>query len=202
MKKTLLICFCTVSFLLQAQSFSEKDFKQTVSQVNGAKTESDYENAFQKFSKFTSTKPTDKWEAFYYAAVASYMKAELQLRRNPSMDISGPNNLAKKYADAAHTQSDSSEVNLLVGLISLQRLRLKADKEDSKNMDIVRQAVAKTEATAPDNPLLAVLKARLAERSHDQANAKALYERAYEGFQKSQGNALLSWGSSLIPAKK
>ncbi|SEM57997.1 hypothetical protein SAMN05421856_104295 [Chryseobacterium taichungense] len=202
MKKTLLICFCVVGFCLQAQTFSEKDFKQTVSQVNSAKTESDYENAFQKFSKFTSTKPTEKWEAYYYAAVAVYMKAELQLKKNPSLDVSGLSSLAKKYVDGGHTQQDSNEVNLLTGLICLQKLQMKGAMDEKKYLDIIHQAIAKADATAPDNPLLAILKAKLAERSNDQANAKVLYEKASNEFQKSKGNALLSWGSSLIPGSK
>jgi len=202
MKKTLLICFCVVGFCLQAQSFSEKDFKQSVSQVNSAKTESDYESAFQKFSKFTSTKPTEKWEAFYYAAVATYMKAELQLKKNPSLDVSGLNSLARKYADAAHTQQDSSEVNLLLGLISLQKLQMKGAKEDKKDLDVINQAAAKAEATAPDNPRLAILKAKLAERSNDQAKAKLFYEKASTGFQKSEGSGSVNWGAALIAGNK
>lgn len=202
MKKTLLICFCVVGFCLQAQSFSEKDFKQTVSQVNSAKTESDYESSFQKFSNFTSTKPTEKWEAYYYAAVSAYMKAELQLKKNPSLDISDLNSLARKYADAAHTQQDGNEVNLLLGLISLQKLQVKGAKEEKKDLDIINQAVTKAEATAPDNPRLAILKAKLAERSNDLAKAKSLYEKASAEFQKSEGTAPINWGAALIAGNK
>ncbi|MGE4514608.1 hypothetical protein SAMN05421846_1189 [Chryseobacterium taeanense] len=202
MKKTLLICFCVVGFCLQAQTFSEKDFKQTVSQLNTAKTESDYENAFQKFSKFTSTKTTDRWEAYYYAATATYMEAELQLQKNPSIDVSNLSGLAKKYADGGYSDSkqNNAETDILLGLIAFQKTQGTGVKDVQNNLDIVSQMIARAEAVSPDNPRLAILKAKLEERSGNKENAEKLFKKALTGLGIKSNASAPTWGRQLIPS--
>ncbi len=201
MKKTLLICFCVVGFCLQAQTYSEKDFKQAVSQVNTAKTESDYENIFQKFSVFTSTKPTEKWDAYYYAGLAMYLKAELQLQKTPSADVSNLNALAGKYAHGgvAGSKANSAETDILLGLIALQKAGMKGAKDVQSNLDIASQMIARAQAVSPENPRLAILKAKLEERSGNKENAEKLFKKALTGLDKSTSSTAPSWGRQLIP---
>ncbi|SMP07028.1 hypothetical protein [Chryseobacterium profundimaris] len=203
MKKTLLICFCVVGFCLQAQTYSEKDFKQTVSQVNTAKTENDYETIFQKFSVFTSTKPSEKWDAYYYAAVAMYMKAELQLKKSPSADVSNLNALAGKYAHGgvSNSKADTAETDILLGLIALQKTEIKGAKDIQMNMDLASHMIAKAQAVAPENPRLAILKAKLEEKSGNKESADKLFKKASTGFEpKSTSSAAPVWGRQLIPS--
>lgn len=203
MKKTLLICFCVVGFCLQAQTYSEKDFKQTVSQVNTAKTENDYETIFQKFSVFTSTKPSEKWDAYYYAAVAMYMKAELQLKKSPSADVSNLNALAGKYAHGgvSNSKADTAETDILLGLIALQKTEIKGAKDIQMNMNLASQMIAKAQAVAPENPRLAILKAKLEEKSGNKESADKLFKKASTGFEpKSTSSAAPVWGRQLIPS--
>ncbi|MFN4363254.1 tetratricopeptide repeat protein [Chryseobacterium hispalense] len=203
MKKTILICFCVVGFCLHAQTYSEKDFKQTVSQVNTSKTESDYETIFQKFSVFTSTKPSEKWDAYYYAAVAMYMKAELQLKKSPSADVSNLSALAGKYArgGASDSKINTAETDILLGLIALQKADIKGAKDVQSNLDIASQMIAKAQAVSPENPRLAILKAKLAERSGNKENAEKLFKKALTGLEtKSTSSTAPSWGRQLIPS--
>lgn len=203
MKKTLLICFCVVGFCLQAQTYSEKDFKQTVSQVNTAQTENDYETIFQKFSVFTSTKPSEKWDAYYYAAVAMYMKAELQLKKSPSSDVSNLNALAGKYAHGGTSASKSNtvETDILLGLIALQKAEMKGAKDVQSNLDIASQMIAKAQAVSPENPRLAILKAKFEQRSGNKENAEKLFKKASTGLEsKSASSAAPTWGRLLIPS--
>jgi len=203
MKKTLLICFCVVGFCLQAQTYSEKDFKQTVAQVNTAKTESDYETIFQKFSTFTSSKPSEKWEAYYYAALSAYLKAELQLKKTPSADVSNVSALAGKYAKGglSDSKSNNAESDILFGLIALQKAQIKGAKDVKSNMDIASQMIAKAEAVTPENPRLAILKAKLAEMSGNKESAEKLFKKALTGLEtKSTSSSAPSWGRQLIPS--
>lgn len=203
MKKTLLICLCVVGFCLQAQTYSEKDFKQTVSQVNTAKTENDYETIFQKFSVFTSTKPSEKWDAYYYAAVAMYLKAELQLKKSPSTDVSNLNAIAGKYAHggASSSKANAAETDILLGLIALQKADIKGAKDVQSNLDLASQMIAKAQATAPENPRLAILKAKLEEKSGNKEIAEKLFKKASTGLESknASSNAPL-WGRQLIPS--
>lgn len=201
MKKTLLICFCVVGFCLHAQTYSEKDFKQTVSQVNAAKTESDYENAFQKFSKFTSTKPTEKWEAYYYAAVAIYIEAELKLQKDPSANVTNLNALAGKYVKGGYSDSkqNNAETDILLGLIALQKTKSTGAKDVQNNLAIVAQMIAKAEAVSPENPRLAILKAKFQEKSGNKENAEKLFKKALTGLEvKSTSSTAPIWGRQLI----
>ncbi len=203
MKKTLLICFCVVGFCLQAQTYSEKDFKQTVSQVNTAKTESDYETIFQKFSVFTSTKPSEKWDAYYYAAVAMYIKAELQLKKSPSADVSNLSALAGKYAHGGTSDSktNTAETDILLGLIALQKADIKGAKDVQSNLEIASQMIAKAQAVSPENPRLAILKAKLEERAGNKENAEKLFKKALAGLEtKGASSTAPSWGRQLIPS--
>ncbi|SHE69013.1 tetratricopeptide repeat protein [Chryseobacterium takakiae] len=200
MKKTLLICFLVIGFCLNAQNYTEKDFKQTVSQINNAKTENDFDNAFQKLSRYTSTKPTEKWEAYYYAAVAMYLKAELQLKKAPSQDVSETNALARKYGKAAYSdKQNNAEADILLGLIALQRSQIGGT--DAKNdLEAASQFITKAEPNAQNNPRLALLKAKFQERSGNKANAEKQFQNALKAFENNASSGSATWGRALIPS--
>lgn len=204
MKKTLLIWFSVLGFCASAQTFSEKDFQQSVSQVNTAKTDNDYDSVFKKFSTFTSTKPSDKWQAYYYAAVAMYLKTESQLKKTVRQDVTESNAVAGKFAKAAYSQQNNAETSILLGLIYLQRIQVNESKDVQRELDFVSQMITKAEASSPNNPRLAILKAKMEERSGNKENAAKLFQQALSGFgtNNSSGNAAPVWGRQLIQSTK
>ncbi|WP_172282277.1 hypothetical protein [Chryseobacterium sp. LAM-KRS1] len=205
MKKFLLISgFFLAGFWINAQTYSEKDFQQSISQVNTAKTKADYDNLFQKFSKFTGYKKNDRWQAYYYAAVSMYLKTEIQQNQTMHEDLPGANALARKFAKGAfNAQQDNAEANILLGLLYFQKMQVSPSGDTQKDMEIVSQAVAKAEATSPNNPRLAILKARIKEKSGNQADADVLLQKAKNGFDSktSMGSAAPTWGRQLISNK-
>jgi hypothetical protein len=204
MKKTLLIWFSVLGFCINAQNLTEKDFQQSVLQVNTAKTNSDYDNVFNKFSKFTQSKTSDRWQAYYYAAVSMYLKTEQQLKKTVHQDISESNALAGKFANGAYSQQNNAETNILLGLIYLQKIQIKESKDVQKDLDVVSQMIAKAETSAPNNPRLAILKAKLQERSGNKENAETLFKKALAGFENnnSSGGTVPTWGRQLIQSTK
>jgi ribosomal protein L17 len=204
MKKTLLIWFSVLGFCINAQNLTEKDFQQSVLQVNTSKTDNDYDNVFNKFSKFTQTKTSDRWQAYYYAAVSMYLKTELQLKKTAHQDVSESNALAGKFANGGYSQQNNTEADILSGLISLQKIQINGSKDIQKNLDAVSQLITKAETSSPNNPRLAILKAKLQERLGNKANAEKLFQQAQSGFESknsSEGFAP-TWGKQLIQSIK
>lgn len=206
MKKFLLILgFFVAGSFANAQTSTEKDFQQSVLQVNTAKTKSDYDNLFQKFSKLTSTKTSERWQAYYYAAVSMFLKTEVQLNQMTHEDLSLSNSLAEKFVNAALTaQPDNAEINTLVGLIFFQKIQINAASDTQKYLDVISQSIAKAEATAPNSPRLAILKARVKEKSGDKAGAIVLLKKATSTLdsKNATNTALPTWGSQLIQSNK
>ncbi|MBK1894454.1 tetratricopeptide repeat protein [Chryseobacterium paridis] len=204
MKKFLLILgFFVVGSWANAQSYSEKDFQQSVLQINTAKTKSDYDNLFQKFSKFTGNKTSERWEAYYYAAVSMYLKIEGQLNQTVHEDLPGGNAVARKFAKGAlNSQQDNAEANILLGLIYFQKMQINGS-QDPQDMEVITKSIAKAEAASPNNLRLAILKARLKEKSGDKANAEKLLQKAASGFdsKNSTGKPSPTWGRQLIQVK-
>ncbi|KPH11506.1 hypothetical protein [Chryseobacterium sp. ERMR1:04] len=205
MKKILLILgFFMAASWADAQVYIEKDFQQSVLQVNTSKTRSDYDNLFQKFSKFTSTKTSERWQAYYYAAVSMYLKTEVQLDQTTHEDLSASNALATKFANGATSQQDNAEVNILLGLIYFQKIQINPSSNTQKDLDLISQTIAKAEATTPNNPRLAILKARMKEKSGDKSAAELLLKKATSGFgsKNSSDNTAPMWGRQLIQSNK
>lgn len=203
MKKILLICFSLLGFCINAQTSTEKDFQQSVLQLNTAKTESDYDNVFKKFSKFSGTKTSEKWQAYYYAAVSMYLKTEMQLKKTQHQDLSESNALAGKFAKGAISQQDNAETNTLLGLIYLQRIQINGSTDIQKGLDFITQKIAKAEASSPNNPRLIILKAKMQERSGTKETAEMLFQKALNRLEsnKSSGSGVPTWGKQLIPIK-
>lgn len=207
MKKLLLILsFFVAGSWVNAQAYSEKDFQQSVLQINTAKTTSDYDKLFQKFSKFTSTKTSERWQAYYYTALSMYLKTEIQINQTTHEDFLASSGLATKAINGANAQQDNAEINILLGLIYLQKIQINASNDIQKDLDLISQAIAKaeTEATSPNNPRLAILKAKMKEKSGDKAGAKILWEKAKSEFENknSMGSAAPKWGRQLIQLNK
>ncbi|GAA4156860.1 hypothetical protein GCM10022217_16230 [Chryseobacterium ginsenosidimutans] len=204
MKKTLLIWFSVLGFCINAQNLTEKDFQQSVSQVNTAKTDNDYDNVFKKFSAYTGTKPSDKWQAYYYAAVSMYLKTESQSKKTVHQDLSESNAVARKFANAAYSQQNNAETNILLGLIYLQKIEVDKSKDVQIDLEFVLKLIAKAEATSPSNPRLAILKAKMQERSGNKENAVKLFQQALSGFENnnSSNGSTLNWGRQLIQSSK
>lgn len=205
MKKFLLILsFFIAGSWVNAQANTEKDFQQSVLQLNTSKTKSDYDTLFQKFSKFSETKTSERWQAYYYAAVSMYLKTELQLNQTTHEDLPGSNALAGKFANAAlNSQQNNAEVNILIGLIYFQRMQINGSSDTHKEMEVVSQAIAKAEATSPNNPRLAILKARIKEKSGNKADADILLQKAKSGFDSKNATSSPNptWGRQLISNK-
>lgn len=206
MKKLLLILsFFVAGIFANAQSYTEKDFQQSVLQINNAKTKTEYDNLFQKFSKFTSTKTSERWLAYYYAAVSMYLKTEVQINQTTHEDLSASNGLAAKFANGAlSSQQDNAEVNILIGLIYFQKIQINESTDVQKDLDIISKAIAKAEAASPNNPRLAILKARMKEKSGDKAAAEILLKKATSGFEvkNSTSSTAPTWGKQLAQVNK
>jgi len=188
-------------FLSHAQAFTEKALQQSVLQINTAKTANDYDNLFKKFSE---SKTSEKWQAYYYAAVALYLKTELQLKTTSAQSLAGTNALARKWATGAwSSQQDNAEANTLLGLLYFQKIQINA-QDAQKDSDVISQTIAKAEASSPNNPRLTILKARVKEKSGDKANAEILYEKALSELEneKSSEGIAPTWGRQLIQSTK
>lgn len=199
MKKTLLILFSALSCCFYAQSYSEKEFQQAVGQVNAAKTENDYDNAFKKLSMFTSTKPTDRWQAYYYAAVSMYLKAESSLKKGSGQESAEANAFASKYANAAKASQSNTETDVLTGLIAVQKMQI-SNSKDAQDLRMISELASKAGSDMPNNPRAAILKAKIQEQMGNKENAEKLFQQAKSGFESKSSSAGFApnWGRQLI----
>jgi hypothetical protein len=202
MKKILLIfCFFAAGFWASSQVFAEKALQQSVSQLNNVKTETEYDALFKKFS---TVKTAEKRLAFYYAAVAQYLKSEMALKTPGGQPVADSNGLAGKFAlGALNSQQDNAELDILLGLIYLQRIALNASSDTQKDLKTASEYISKAEASSPGNPRLSILKAEMAKRQGDKVGAEKLYQRALKDFDTySSSNSLApNWGKQILQAK-
>lgn len=200
MKKTLLICFCVLGLCSNAQSFTDKTLQQSVLQINTAKTANDYENLFKKFSE---SKTTEKWQAYYYAAVSMYLKTESLIKKGANPSLTGSNAIAGKFAmGALGTQHSNEELEILLGLIYLQKVSLNASANVQKDLKTTSDFITKLEGTSSNNPRLSILKARMAQYANKTSEANNFYQKASTEFSAaSSSSATPTWGSQLIQSK-
>ncbi|PIF43464.1 hypothetical protein CLU96_0372 [Chryseobacterium sp. 52] len=203
MNKLLLIFgFLLAGSWANAQSFTDKALQQTVLQLNNAKTVNDYDSVFNKFS---DAKTSERWQSFYYTAVALYLKTELQLKKASGQNLNESNAVARKLAIGALTsQRDNAEINTLIGLLYFQKTQLNGSQDIQQDWDAINQTIAKAEKSAPNNPRLAILKARIKEKSGDKVNADMLSQKALSGFenQNSSDSTSPAWGRQLLQPTK
>ncbi|WP_312389477.1 hypothetical protein [Chryseobacterium sp.] len=200
MKKTLLICFCVLGFSVSAQSFTDKNLQQSVLQINTAKTASDYEALFKKFSE---SKTIERWQAYYYAAVSMYLKTESSIKKGNNSSLAGSNALADKFAmGALGTQHSNDEIEILLGLIHLQKVALNTSTNVQKDVKAASDYISKLESTSSNNPRLSILKARMAQQANNTTEAENFYQKASNEFSvATSSNTFPTWGSQLIKSK-
>lgn len=203
MKKILLIpCLLVAGFFAKAQAFTNKALQQSVLQLNASKTVNEYDVIFKKFA---ANKTSETWQSFYYAAVALYLKTELQLKNTSAQNLPESNALARKLAISALTsQRNNAEINTLIGLIYFQKIQMNNSQDVQKDSDAIAQTIAKAEESSPDNPRLAILKARIKEKSGDKADAEVLFQKAQSSLESGNSSDTTSptWGRQLIQSIK
>ncbi|MGE8555208.1 MAG: tetratricopeptide repeat protein [Chryseobacterium jejuense] len=192
-----ILSFFVTGFWASAQTFTDKALQQSASQLNTTNTEGDYDKLFKKF---TETNTSEKWQAFYYAAVSMYLKAEL-LSKKSTASATHSIVTAEKFAlGGSLSQPDSAENNILLGLITLQSIQLNVYNDPAKAIEAVSKYISKAESSDPNNPRLAILKAKSAEKSGNVTEAEAQYQKAATGF--TTLSAVPGWGKQLIPGNK
>lgn len=190
-----ILSFFVTGLWVSAQTFTDKALQQSALQLNNTNTEGDLDNLFVKF---TRAKTSEKWQAGYYAAVTMYLKAEL-LSKNPGDSFLETNAIAGKFAlGTSLAEPDNQEINILLGLITLQSLQSGKHRYPAKGEQELSEYTLKAEKSDPNNPRLAILKAKLAEKAGNRAEADAQYQKAAAGL----GTTVPGWGKQLIPMNK
>ncbi|RXM40058.1 hypothetical protein BOQ62_08375 [Chryseobacterium sp. CH21] len=198
-KLLLTLSFFIASCWVEAQTFTDKALTQNVLQLNSSKTTNDFDNLFNKFS---AAKTTETWQANYYAVVSLYLKNETLLKKAPGSSLLDDNALARKIATGIWTiQRDNAEVNILLGLLYFQKIQIDGSQNNQLDLNVISQSIAKAEANSSNNPRLAVLQAKIKEKSGDKSNADILYQKALVEFsnQNSADGKSPSWGKQLVP---
>ncbi|WP_426476840.1 hypothetical protein ACP3T3_16155 [Chryseobacterium sp. CBSDS_008] len=197
-KLLLILGFLIVNCWTKAQSFTDKALNQAVLQLNASKTASDYDIVFNKFS---GAKTSETLQANYYAAVALYLKNETLLKKASGASLSDDNALARKIATGTWTaQRDHAEINILLGLLYVQKMQIDGSQNNQPDLDVISQSLAKAEANSANNPRLTVLQAKIKEKAGDKSNADILYRKALGEFsnQSPSDSKSPTWGKQLI----
>ncbi|MGU3374246.1 hypothetical protein [Chryseobacterium sp. M5A1_1a] len=196
MNKLLFILgFFVTGFWVSAQTFSDQALQQSVQQLNDAKTDGDYDTLFNTFSE---TKTSEKWKSNYYAAVAMYSKAQFLLTNTTNRPITESNELARKFAtQALVSEKNNGEINTLLGLIHIQKIRIVASTDPQKELKTATGYMTKADSQLKNNPRLTFLKAEIAELSNNKIEAIKLHQIAVSEF-KSLSAGSPNWGKQLI----
>ncbi|MBP2618644.1 tetratricopeptide repeat protein [Chryseobacterium jejuense] len=192
-----ILSFFVTGFWASAQTFTDKALQQSASQLNTTNTEGDYDKLFKKF---TETNTSEKWQAFYYAAVSMYLKAELLSKKSTASAIPASVTAEKFALGGSLSQPNNPENNILLGLITLQSIQLGVYNDPAKATQEVLKYIAKAESSDPNNPRLAILKAKSAEKSGNMTEAEAQYQKAATGF--TTLSSVPGWGKQLISGNK
>lgn len=196
-KILLILSFFVTGFWASAQTFTDKALQQSASQLNTTNTEGDYDKLFKRF---TETNTSEKWQAFHYAAVSMYLKAELLAKKSTASAFESITTAEKFALGVSLSQPDNQENNILLGLITLESIQLGVYNDPVKAAQEVSKYVAKAESSDPNNPRLAILKAKSAEKSGNVTEAEAQYQKAATGF--TAQSSVPGWGKQLIPKNK
>ncbi|CAA7386808.1 hypothetical protein [Chryseobacterium fistulae] len=201
MKKTLFFfCLLMAGFWADAQAIPDKNLQQFVLQLNTAKTENDYSNLFKKF---TQSHTSEQWQAYYYAAVALYLKNDLLIKKNSIQSVKESIAIAEKYAyGTINSQPNNSEIQILLGLIALQKISLDSSSSVQKELSAISEYLSKAEALSSNNPRLTLLKAKMAQQTNpaDKEDSERLYQKASKDFEtyKSSDSFAPNWGKQLL----
>jgi hypothetical protein len=199
-KLLLILSFFIVNYSAKAQNFTDKALTQAVLQLNASKTANDYDNVFNKFS---GAKTSETWQSNYYAAVALYLKNETLLKKSSGASLMDDNAFARKIATGIWTaQRDNAEINILLGLLYVQKIQIDGSQNSQPDQDFISQSIVKAETHSVNNPRLTVLQAKIKEKSGDQQNADILYRKALNEFSNpnSSDSKSPTWGKQLVPS--
>ncbi|NIF05528.1 hypothetical protein F3J23_08745 [Chryseobacterium sp. Tr-659] len=198
MNKLLFILgFFMTGFCANAQTFSDQALQQSVQQINNAKTDSDYDTLFKVFS---DAKTSEKWKANYYAAVTMYLKTHFLLKQTTGRPMTESNELAKNFAmQALASEKNNGEINTLLGLIYIQKIRLRASGDTQKDLKTAIGYMSKADTQLKNNPRLTFLKVEIAENSGNKAQSIELRQKAVKEFEAADlSSSSPNWGKNLI----
>lgn len=203
MKKIyLLLLLIFISSGANSQTFIDKDLQKEVLKINTSKTASNYDALYKRFS---TSAVSEKISLRYYAAVSQYLKTESLIGTPSNESLLESNALAFKNAmSILNSQPDNTEVTTLIGLITLQKIVLKASFDIQKDRNQIRQYISKAEASSPDNPRLTLLKAgfkkQFPEENFNNMSSAQLYQKAEKDFAATNSTDISApnWGRQLI----
>jgi Tfp pilus assembly protein PilF len=113
------------------------------------------------------------------------------------------NAFARKIATGIWTaQRDNAEINILLGLLYVQKIQIDGSQNSQPDQDVISQSIVKAETHSVNNPRLTVLQAKIKEKSGDQQNADILYRKALNEFSNpnSSDSKSPTWGKQLVPS--
>lgn len=196
-KLLLMLGLFMASICISAQTFSDQSLQQSALQLNEAKTDGDYDIIFNKFSE---ANPSEKWQANYYAATAMYLKTNFLLKNTPNKPLNESNELARKWAtQALVSEKNNGEINTLLGLIHIQKIRIVASIDPQKDLKTAIGYMKKADSQIKNNPRLTFLKAEIAELSSNKAEAVQLHQKAVNEFNATDlSSGSPNWGRQLI----
>lgn len=189
-----------ISGSVNSQTFTNKDLQKNVLKINTATTVSDFDALFKTFASLDTP---EKWQAYYYAAVSQYLKAEITKSSSAAVET---NALALKYSMGIISSArDNIELSILIGLAKLQRIKLNASPNAGKDAETILQTIAKADSVSPNNPRLTLLKAAMAKQFPDQTfnnmNASQLQQKAVKDFEANNSTDV-NWGKQLLSTNK
>jgi hypothetical protein len=195
-KLLFILSFFVTSAWVSAQTFSDQALQQSAQQLSNAKTDGDYDTLFNIFSE---AKTSEKWKANYYAAVAMYLKTHFLLTHTPEKPMAESNELARKLAaQALASEKNNGEINTLLGLITIQKIRIVASTDPQKDLKAAIGYMSKADTQLKNSPRLTFLKAEIAELSNNKTEAIERHQKAVKEFDTDSSAGSPNWGKQLI----
>ena len=127
-----------------------------------------------------------------------YSKAQYLLKNTTNIPIAESNELAKKFAiQALASEKNNGEINILLGLIHIQKIRIVASTDPQKDLKTAIGYMTKADSQLKNNPRLTLLKAEIAELSNNKIEAIKLHQTAISEFKDLPAGSP-NWGNQLI----
>lgn len=123
MKKNLFILLLCLGFVAHAQTSFDSKIKEKTAKLDRASTVEEYDILFAEFSDLVRTDHPNRWQAYYYAGLTQYKKAETLMKANDKSGAIEANGLAYKYANG-NAENLKPEVKKLLQQILDQKKRL------------------------------------------------------------------------------
>ncbi len=120
MKKNLFILLLCFGFAAHAQTSFDVKIKETSAKLYQASSVEEYNVLFTEFSMLTTTDHPKKWQAYYYAGLSQFKKAEHLLNTNKN-SAAEANALAFKYASVGAESSNVEAKKLLKQIVDQKK---------------------------------------------------------------------------------